>query len=123
MNVPLLIAAILCFLIGAAHSLLGQKYVVDRIGKFEIRLRGDAVFMQRVVTFAWHLTTVLFWGFGAILLNMSLGMHALIPDKTIVGWTFAVSALLALVGSRGRHYSWIVFTLIAILIFVSGPRA
>src|SRR5436190_17253698 len=109
MNPFLLIAAILTFLIGAAHTALGEKFIVSRLVAEDVTWGKHEVFKRRTVRFAWHLTTILCWGLGFILLNMSLGLNALFTARGIIATTFAVCALLALIGSRGRHLSWIVF--------------
>lgn len=122
MNTLLLIAALLCFLLGVAHSVLGEKYVIGKIAKANLSLRGDTVYMRRIVWLAWHITSVMFVGFGLVLLNMSFGLHALVGDRTIIAVIFLVSAVISLVSTRGRHASWFIFGAIALLTFVSGPR-
>jgi len=123
MNILLLTAALLCFFVGIAHSVLGEKYVLGKIAGANLRLRGDTVFMQRIVSLAWHVTSLLLIGFGVVLLNMAFGLHALFTDKAIVGWTFLVAAVMSLIWVRGRHPSWLIFGAIALLVFVSGPKA
>ncbi len=123
MNVPLLIAALLAFVIAALHSILGERYVVRRLLRLELPPLGrSTTFMRHTIWFAWHLTTVLGWGIALLLLNMSMGVHALWPDRTILGWMFIACALLSFLGTRARHFSWPVFATIAVLILVSGPR-
>ncbi len=123
MNAPLFIAGMLAFAIGLIHSVLGEKFVV-------VPLCGDNCppigrsqsFMRQVVRFAWHITTLLLWGFSALLINMSMASRGLFTARAIVGWTFFVCAIASLIGVRGRHYSWVVFGIIAGLTLLSGPQ-
>jgi hypothetical protein len=118
MNELLLLAsALLCFL-GVAHSYLGERYILIRL----IRrpdlpaLRGSAEFTKQTLRFAWHVTTVLAFGFAAILLVLAS------PDgedrrniATIISATCTLCGIVAFGGSRGRHLSWIAFFAIAAL--------
>ena len=118
MNIFLLIAALIAFLLGVAHSGLGEKYIVRRVqvpGGLEAK---RATFMKQVIWFGWHLTSVLFFGFGALLLNMALGTRSVLSAKALIGWTFAVCALLSLISTRGKHFSWVLFGAIAGLSFL-----
>ena len=120
MNLALLIAAILTFLLGATHSLLGERLIVRPLLGTELpKLLGSSRMMQRSLWFAWHLTTVLMWGLAALLLNMSLGTSSFVSARAIIGWVFVACAVLSLVVTRGKHFSWIVFGIIAALTFIS----
>lgn len=120
----LLVAATLLVLIGLAHSYLGERYILIRLfRRTELpRLFGSDWFTRRTLRFAWHLTTLTFWGFAAVLLVLDrafaadLGAHV----SLAVAVTFLAAALVALVASRGRHLSWIVFLAVAVLAFFGG---
>ncbi len=110
------IAAALCIAIGCAHSWLGERYILTRLFRRPLPpLFGSDEFTRRTLRFAWHLTTVAWWGFGALLLMA--GDPQRLRDRML--WTivavFAVHALVAALASRGRHLSWIVFGAIAAL--------
>lgn len=110
MNV-LQIAAILAFLIGAAHSVLGERYILTRLFRRDNlpMLFGGTQFTTRTLRFAWHLTTVALWGFAVLLWQGSSGS---IEQNTVlrtVGWTFLVSSFFPLIMTRGKHLAWIVF--------------
>lgn len=125
MSALLPIAAILAILLGLAHSYLGERYILIRLFRRSDlpRLFGSDWFTRRTLRFAWHLTTVTFWGFAAILLlagspsGPDFRQHALIA----VAATFFISGVLALVASRGRHLSWVVFLAIGVLILLASP--
>lgn len=110
--IPMYIAALLLFGIGAAHSVLGERYVLRRIERLEnippLTLGGRELMVQ-VLRFAWHLTTIAWFGFSAILLLMA---HDALSNRSaalVVAVIFIVSALASGIPSQGRHYSWIVF--------------
>ena|SRR5215510_11207631 len=120
MNIWLLIAAVLTFLLGATHSVLGQRLIMRPLFGAELpKLLGSSRFMRRTVGFAWHLTTVLMWGIAALLLNMSLGTSSFISAREIIGCIFVVCAVLSFVTTRGKHFSWIIFGVIALLTLIS----
>lgn len=112
----LLIGAILLFIIGIIHSYLGEKYILIRLFKRDNlpKLLGSDWFTKRVLRFAWHLTTVSWWGFSAILLVLSMpSIHMKNQILIIISIVFVASALVSLVFSRGKHLSWVFFFIIA----------
>jgi len=119
----LLIAAILTFAVGAAHSWLGERYVLSRLLRRENlpKLLGSDRFTKQTLRFAWHLTTLAWWGFAALLLVIA--SPVLPPDRRAillcVSLTFAASAILTGVYSRGRHFAWIAFLAIAVLCWLA----
>ncbi len=124
--IALLVAAALVIALGLVHSVLGERYILIRLFRRTDlpHLFGSDLFTRRTLRFAWHLTTVVWFGVAALLIiaartggtAMSI---ALIGE--VVAVTSGVSALVTLVGSRGRHPAWIVFLVIAILSWI-GTR-
>lgn len=122
MNLYFVTAAVLAFAIGVAHSWLGERYILIRLFRRPDipHLFGSDDFTKRTLRFAWHITTVAIFGAAGLLLliaSFPLDASARRFSSTIAA-AFLVSALVALIGSRGRHLSWVVFILIAILIWV-----
>lgn len=117
MNPALVVAAGLTVLVAAAHSYLGERYVLTRLFRRDNlpKLLGDTWFTKQVLRFAWHLTSVAWLGFGALLLALAAGPPTPAALRTIVAVTFGVHALITLVVSRGRHLAWIAFLAIAAL--------
>lgn len=119
----LLTAALLCFLLALAHSYLGERFLLGPLLRSQAleRIYGNwAWFVGRTLRFAWHITTILAWGFAFIFWRMAAGETALEP--LILRTTAAVFFLcgaLALGFTKGRHYSWIVFWAIAVIIYIS----
>jgi len=108
----LLVGSFLLILIGLVHSYLGEKYLLIRLFKRDNlpKLLGSDWFTKRVLRFAWHLTTLAWWGFAAILyflFNSSGNLHNEILITIAI--VFAISGIVSLVFSRGKHLSWLFF--------------
>lgn len=117
MNTYFIIAGLLAFIIGLAHSVLGERYILIRLFKRELpRLFGSDLFTKQTLRFAWHLTTAAWWGMAVIFVALALREvdNTSVIVVNIIAITFLVSAVVSLFGSRGRHFSWIVFILIAV---------
>ena len=119
----LMIAALLTVLVGIAHSLLGEKYLLIRLFRRPDlpTLAGSATFAVRTLRFAWHITTVAWFGFAAMLVLAA--RDALTQDNALIALaaTMAVTAAMILVASRGKHLAWPVFAAIAAaVLWVAG---
>jgi hypothetical protein len=113
----LMVAAVLAFAIGLAHSVLGERYILVRLfrrGNLP-QLFGGTIFTERTLRFAWHLTTVAWWGAGAMFFCMAQGPLSSSTVSAILAVVFLASGTIALVGSRGRHLSWLVFLIIGVI--------
>lgn len=109
----LTVAAMLIVLIGFAHSLLGERYILIRLFRRPLpELFGSDDFTKKTIRFAWHITSVAWLGFAAILLQIDHGNLSRVGVLGAIGMTFSISAAIALVASRGRHFSWVVFGVI-----------
>ena len=117
-------AALLALLIGAVHSMLGERYIIGPIlrrGNLP-RLLGNDWFAGRTLRFAWHLTTVAWLGLGAVMLVYAMHEGAAARPLVLrsVSLTFIVSAVLAAGASRGRHLAWIVFAAIGTMAWLAA---
>ena len=108
------LAAVLSFLLGLAHSILGERYILTRLFKRDNlpRLFGGTEFTTRTLRFAWHLTTVLWWGFASILWHAASGSISQTFVLQVIGYTSIAGGLLPLIITRGKHLSWLVLFLI-----------
>lgn len=122
MNAWLVTAAAGLGAVGVAHSYLGERYLLMRLFRRDDlpRVFGSAQFTKRTLRFAWHLTTVAWWGAAAAMLAVGAGSPRLAVQALSV--TFLVTALVTLGASRGRHLAWPVFLLIGLTAWV-GARA
>lgn len=117
----LLVAIMLLLGIGVVHSYLGEKYILMRLFRRPLpKLFGDDTFTRRTIRFAWHLLTVAWFGFAAVLALAYLDRVSQPALLEVVGVTFAVTAATALVASRGRHLSWLVFAAVSIICFAAA---
>ncbi len=116
-------AAGLLILLGVAHSYLGERYILIRLFRRPdlSKLGGSDVLTRRTLRFAWHLTTVAWLGFAALLLTLPLSTERTRASGHAVAITFAVRGVVALVGSRGRHLSWVVFLVVAARTWLALP--
>ena len=119
MNILLLMAALLVLLVSVAHSYLGERYILTRLFRRADlpKLFGSDEFTRATLRFAWHITSLAWLGLGSVILVIgSVGPQAPML-AAIVSGTFAATGLVALVASRGRHLSWVVFFAIAALVW------
>lgn len=106
----LYLAAFLAVALGIAHSVLGERYILVRLFRRDNlpKLFGSPEFTTRTLRFAWHITTVAWFGFGALLLHAGRGDLTTSGTLRIIGITFILSGLLPLFITRGKHLSWLV---------------
>ena len=114
----LIAAAILIILTGIAHSYLGEQFILSRLFKRPLpKLFGDDSFTKQTLRFTWHITTAAWWGIAALLLT---GLDSPVLSLQILSVTSLLSSVIALIGSKGRHLSWVVFLVVAVLIWVTS---
>ena len=120
----LIIGAILAVIIGAAHSYLGERYILVRLFRRSNLpdLFGSDTFTKQTLRFAWHLTTIAWIGLASVIVIgvvvPSSGQLSVILKS--ISLTFFVSAVMTLVASRGRHFAWIVFLSISFLVWMGS---
>ena len=112
----LIIGTILLLIIGLIHSYLGEKYLLIRLFRRKDlpKLLGSDWFTKRVLRSSWHLTTLAWWGFAAILYVLSTpSVNIQNEILIIITVVFALSGIVSLLFSRGKHLSWLFFFIIA----------
>lgn len=125
MNRYFLAAAILAFLVGLVHSILGERLIFRRMrqGGF-IPTNGGRVIGEghvRILWASWHVLTVFGWCLAAVLLWLAQAEpapHALIAQAIVVAMT--AGSFLILVGTRGRHPGWIGLLGVAVLAWLAN---
>lgn len=110
MSFLLAVAAFLAIAMGLAHSVLGERYILMRLFRRADlpKLFGGTEFTARTLRFAWHVTSIAWFGFAALLLQVGGEGPAGSRVLRIVGLTFIASGILPLACTRGRHLSWLV---------------
>ncbi|WP_125716682.1 hypothetical protein [Pseudoalteromonas rubra] len=121
MTVLLYIAAALLILVSLAHSYLGERFILIRLFKRDNlpELFGSSVFTIRTLRFAWHLTSIAWLGFAALLIALASPKFAPTMLLQIIAATFVLHSALALVLSRGKHWSWLLFAVVSVLLIVA----
>ncbi|MCM5680888.1 hypothetical protein M8A51_15285 [Schlegelella sp. S2-27] len=122
MNWYFFAAAVLTFVIGVAHSVLGERMVFHRMRRAgPIPTDGGTLLREghvRILWASWHVATALGWCVAAALVGFSLpssnAQEVLIVARAIMVAMVACS-LLVLVGTKGRHLGWAGFLGVAVL--------
>jgi len=116
------LAAVLLIAIGLAHSYLGERYILIRLFRKDDlpKLYGGTKFTKSTLRFAWHLTTVAWFGFALVLIHLSGDSVSENVIGNIIALTFLVHGIVSLVGSKGRHFSWPVFLVIGIAVLYAS---
>ncbi len=117
MDLALDLALVLILAVSVAHSYLGERYILVRLFCREDlpRIFGSAKFTRRTLRFAWHITSVAWLGFAAVLYLLAHGPSTRSAIGLVVGVTFLANGAIALFASRGKHLSWPVFFAIGVL--------
>jgi hypothetical protein len=113
----LIVAALLVIALGIAHSVLGERYILVRLFRRNDlpKLFGDSTFTTRTLRFAWHITSLTWFGLAALLLQIDAGASSPPLLARTIGTTSLACAVLPLAYTRGKHLSWLVFVAIGVL--------
>lgn len=114
MNEYFVAAAAFAFMVGLAHSVLGEVLIFRRLRlRGLVPANGGNVLSERhvrIIWATWHIVTVFGWCLGAVLLRLSLPASqtgsALFIEQAIVLASLA-AAVLVFVGTRAKHPGWI----------------
>ena len=120
MDAALAIAMVVIVGTAAAHSYLGERFILIRLFRRADlpHLFGSDVFTKLTLRFAWHLTSVAWLGLAGVL--WALGRGSLGDGIRVVSIAFLLSGIITLVASRGRHLAWIAFLVIAAAAWVGA---
>ena len=124
MNSYFVAAAILVFVIGVVHSILGERLVFQRMRRHGIiPVYGGQVLVEskvRILWASWHIVTVLGWCIAAALLCLADSSNALLAQSGIsiaIVSALLGSSTLVFVGTKGRHLGWAGLLVAALLTF------
>ncbi|GLQ70643.1 hypothetical protein [Vibrio penaeicida] len=117
MEILIYLGAFLLVMVAIAHSYLGERYILIRLFRRDDlpKVLGSDEFTKKTLRFAWHVTSIAWLGFAAILLVTVQSTFSKEVIGQIIALTFFIHFLIALFGSKGRHLSWIVFLAISVL--------
>jgi hypothetical protein len=118
----LLVAAVLVFLTGCAHSYLGERYILIRLFKRGglPKLFGGTEFTEGTLRFAWHITTVTWWAIALLLFLAHRQSLTTTSVLHVIGGAAVACSALPIYFTRGKHLSWVVFLLVAALVFLAA---
>jgi len=116
------LAALMLAICGVAHSYLGEKYVLGRLLALPNLplLRHDVGYTRAVYRFAWHLTSVAWWAFAAILIILALHpADALRAIAIVLALTCLIHFLVIVFTAGTRHPAWSLFLIAAVATFLA----
>ncbi len=126
MNKFFVLAGLIAFILGIAHSYLGEKYLIIPILQSEhliSALSGSVGLKKVALRICWHFATIAMWGAATTLVFLSslpLNQTSIVVAR-IISLTFVADTLLVFLtpGLRliylGRHFAWVAFLAIAVL--------
>ena len=126
MNGWLVGAAALVFVIGLAHSWLGELRIFRHLREAGVVPTGGApalrAFQTRILWASWHLVTVLAWAMAALLLWLAepaarTASGGVVEHICVIA--LVAGAGLVLWSNRSRHPAWIALLAAAALIVLS----
>jgi hypothetical protein len=108
------LAALLLALAGIAHSYLGERYILIRLFRRADlpKLFGGTQFTTQILRLAWHVTSLAWWGFAALLAMLARAAPTREGICWVAGITFLLTAVAILIFTRGRHLAWMVFLIV-----------
>lgn len=115
----LLVASLILILCGIVHSYLGEKYILIRLFRKDNipHLFGNDEFTKGTLRFCWHITSIAWFGFAALLSSSASAQPFLLYVVSIV---FLLSGLFALFLTKGKHLSWVAFFAVSLLSFIQA---
>lgn len=129
MNTFLASAAALAFLVGLAHSILGERLVFSRMRQGQlVPTNGGTVLREphvRILWASWHALTVLGWAMaGTLLLLASEPATGELRASLLhlVALSMLAGSALVLYGTSARHPGWLGLLGVAVLTWLgTGP--
>jgi hypothetical protein len=117
MTAALYSAACILALIGIAHSYLGERYLLARLSRHGdlSKVFRNPGFVFQVMRLAWHIASIAWLGFAALLTLIAHGPLTAEAIGTAIGIIFLVHSAASLILARGKHLSWLLFLAVAAL--------
>jgi len=97
---------------------LGEKLILIRLFKLDNlpHLHGSDEFTKGTLRFAWHITSFAWLGFAFLLAFTVAPSNELLATVSIV---FLLSACFSAFYTKGKHLSWLFFSIISLLTYLS----
>ncbi len=115
----LLFASIILIACGLTHSYLGERYIRIRLFKRDNipHLFGDDKFTKGTLRFCWHITSIAWFGFAAILANQAQSSGFIL---FVISAVFLFSGLFSAYFTKGKHLSWLAFLVVSMIAFLGA---
>jgi len=124
MNVYFALAGALLILLAFVHSWLGERALLQRLFRRTglPKLFGDEFYTRRILRFSWHLTSIVWIGTGAACLLIAVRKPNITANAVadIFAVVFLLCGVFSVVAVHGRHPSWVVFLLVALLLWIGA---
>lgn len=121
MNTWLAVATALAVLTGITHSVFGEILIFRRLPR-----DGDGKPLQwrplGVLWASWHIASVMGWALAAVLWQLATAPEPFALRAftlNTIAAAYALSGLLVLIGTRGRHPGWAALGAVAALILLA----
>jgi hypothetical protein len=103
-------AAVLIF-IGCAHSYLGERVVFSRLFALPNLplLHNDRHYTEQMLRFAWHLTSLAWWGLAAVVAALAGASATPRMIGMLIGATVILSGVVIVATAGKRHPAWWLF--------------
>lgn len=108
--------------IGAVHSVLGERMIFRHLRRGSVVPQGGApalrAYQTRILWASWHLVTLFGWALAAVLVWLAGQGSAAVTTGIALALAASLIAAAALVGAatRGRHLAWVALLLDAGLV-------
>jgi hypothetical protein len=119
----LIFAAFLLFALGVMHSVLGGKRLIAPIlARSDLPVILGSLDNTRItLRVGWHILTLFWWGQAVVLVVIAVAPeHVMSAFLLSLSGCCAVTGVLALVLSRAKHLSWILFLPLALITFYAA---
>ncbi len=114
----LILAAALLFAVGLMHSVIGGKRLINPIlRRTDLPIILGSVENTRLTLWVgWHLLSLFWWGQAVVLIVVEVAPNLAVSAMLLtLSACSALAGALALILSRGKHKSWMMFLPLAIL--------
>lgn len=123
------LAALLCFLLGLVHSLLGERLIFNKLRKKRgtIKSTEQGLLSQRhfgILWASWHILSLFGWCIAYLFLSISKQAVELLRTTfrsdilSAISICMSISAILILIATKAKHPGWIILLAIALLTFL-----
>ncbi|WP_211316797.1 hypothetical protein [Arenicella xantha] len=80
-------------------------------------LFGSDEFTKGTLRFCWHITSIAWFGFAALLIGSEFTYLFML---NVVSLVFLLSALFSAYFTKGKHLSWVAFLVVSVLTFLAS---